>query len=283
MNLLLHIKPFVPTIRTSRLYISTIQMSRSFSYFSAPVILLFSLPLAIFAVVTTTFAFWILFVRASVVYAELLAAFIQAYLIPSSLSHKQQQQLRNYSIPVSPSATPGYSPPSRRLSRSSSVGSAPGVFLHGPGHPLHIKSRSTATLFSNDLNGVSNRDYEGVGGWRVQGDDEEEALWMGINSRLDLPAVPLRGARGGWAGRSSGTASPDLVRTPAAIRPPSRGRTWHGSGTASPEGYFNVPLTGLTSVDRASRLSFSRDERPKNLHNINVGLGTAKITQLGQP
>jgi len=283
MNPFLNLESLLRNITIPRLHIPALQMPRSLSYFSAPVILLFSLPLAIFAVVTTTFALCILFVRASVVYAELLAAFIQAYLIPSSLSLKQQEQMRNYSFPTSPSAFRGYSPPSRRPSRSSSVGSVPGVFLHGPGHPLHIKSRSTVTLFSNDLNGMSNRDYEGVGGWRVQGDDEEEALWMGINSRLDLPAIPLRGPRSSWAGRSSGTASPELVRTPAAARPPSRGRTRHGSGTASPEGYFSVPLTGLTSVDRASRLSFSRDERPKSLRHSTGGLGAMKVTQQGQP
>jgi hypothetical protein len=37
------------------------------------------------------------------------------------------------------------------------------------------------------------RDFEGVGGWRMSGDDDEEALWMGINSRLQLPAeTPTR-------------------------------------------------------------------------------------------
>lgn len=33
------------------------------------------------------------------------------------------------------------------------------------------------------------RDFEGVGGWRVPGSDDDDVLWTSMNSRLELPAI----------------------------------------------------------------------------------------------
>lgn len=39
------------------------------------------------------------------------------------------------------------------------------------------------------------RDFEGVGGWRFPGPDEEDTQWTLLNSRLELPAAPERKRR----------------------------------------------------------------------------------------
>ena len=33
------------------------------------------------------------------------------------------------------------------------------------------------------------RDFEGIGGWRVPGSDDDDILWTSMNSRLELPAI----------------------------------------------------------------------------------------------
>jgi hypothetical protein len=228
------------------------------SIFSTPFIILLSIPFACFAVFTTTLAFWILTFRLSIVYAQLVAAFAQEYFVPA----KPKKPEAALVIPVQEQL-----PPSRRASRSSSLNS--GIYMRSP-IQYHNHSRSSVTLTT----GVSTRDYEGIGGWRIQADDpEEEALWMGLNSRLELPGLH------GHRRRSivSGNVSPEMVRTPHAATP-ARGRS-HASGTASPEGYFSVPLTGLTKADRSSRVSFSFEDRPRSLHSSTGSLGSIKVTR----
>ncbi|KAK4541790.1 hypothetical protein LTR36_007322 [Oleoguttula mirabilis] len=195
-----------------------------------------------FAVVTTSVAFWILLFRVGIVYAELFTALLHAYLSPSP----------GPTVTVSPrSPVSQRSPPSRRTSRSSSAGSD---LMSGS----KLKSQSSATLpISMPL-----RDYEGVGGWRLQADDDEEALWMNINSRLELPAEQQQRYQRSLTSGSrapSGMASPESVRTPLTIRTP--GRRGPGDTTASPEEYFNQPLTVISINDRGSRVSFQDRRR----------------------
>lgn len=208
------------------------------SVVTAPAILLLSVPLAAFAIVTTTFAFWLLLLRVGIVYAELFTAILHAYIAPST----------GPAVTTPPPASPKQrSPPSKRTSRSSST--SPTLLARN-----RLKSQSSATL---PINMPVVRDYEGVGGWRLQADDDEEALWMNINSRLELPAEQQRRHQHSLASSSrvaSGMTSPELVRTPLAIRTP--GRRGPGSGAASPEEYFNVPLTVAGNGDRGSRVSF---------------------------
>jgi hypothetical protein len=54
-----------------------------------------------------------------------------------------------------------------------------------PKHRPHTKSDSLSSLLGTS---EFTKDFEGVGGWRDPGDAKEEALWMGMNSRLELPA-----------------------------------------------------------------------------------------------
>ncbi|KAH9824601.1 hypothetical protein Tdes44962_MAKER04282 [Teratosphaeria destructans] len=214
------------------------------STLSSPLLLLLSLPLALFALLTTTLALTILTLRVSILYAELLAALLQTSLLPSHLTRK------NPALPSEPIAT---RPASRRSSsRSSSISSGflPPQQQRGM---MDKKSRSSVTLTNGGV-----RDYEGVGGWRVQGEDEEEALWMGMNSRLRLPARSLNHSHRGSFVLGSGQVSPELVRTPRVTR---------GSrdGTASPESYFagvglglGFGFGGLTPMERVGEGGGSR-------------------------
>lgn len=149
-------------------------------YLLGPPLLLFvSITLTVLAIVTTTFAVGMLAVRVSIVYFELSAALLHSYVFPPppKLAPKQSSPRRR-----SPQR-----PRNRRSSGTSNASQDSGV---PQSRGLHNKSGSFASLVGT---GELTRDFEGVGGWRVSGDDGEEALWMGMNSRLELPAaVPQR-------------------------------------------------------------------------------------------
>ncbi|KAF2771883.1 hypothetical protein EJ03DRAFT_357012 [Teratosphaeria nubilosa] len=218
------------------------------STLSSPFLLLLSLPLALFALLTTTLALTILTLRVSILYAELLAALLQTSLLPSTKP---------------PSTPPTTRPLSRRSSsRSSSISSSGVSQQHYQQQQqqqwgrMGKKSQSSVTLVMNGVGGGKVRDYEGVGGWRLQGEDEEEALWMGMNSRLRLPARSLNHSHRGSFVLGSGQVSPELVRTPRLVRG-SKDRA------ASPESYFGgggggFGLGGLTPVGRVGEAGGSR-------------------------
>ncbi|KAF2187916.1 hypothetical protein K469DRAFT_704188 [Zopfia rhizophila CBS 207.26] len=184
-----------------------------------PLLLLISIPLAIFAVLTTTIAFSTLTLRVSIVYFELGLALIHSYLFPPSPTSIKHPK------PSSPRRTSPQRPRNRRTSAASTTSSADTAL---PSHPprLHNKSGSFASLIGT---GEPNRDFEGVGGWRVSGDDDEEALWMGMNSRLELPAViPKRKHQRSLTGGSQRWSwSPEAMRMSPMQ---SRARTPTGSG-----------------------------------------------------
>ncbi|KAJ4287817.1 hypothetical protein N0V90_012521 [Kalmusia sp. IMI 367209] len=141
-----------------------------------PLLFLVSFPLAIFAVFTTTIALSLLTVRVSVVYFELGLALIHAYVFP-----EPAKPIPKRAMP------PPSSPPRFRRTSSSSQDVAPAA-------RLYTKSGSSASLINvNQL--ASARDFEGVGGWRFYEGDEEEAIWMGMNKRLELPLALPPGRR----------------------------------------------------------------------------------------
>ncbi|KAF2649684.1 hypothetical protein K491DRAFT_707982 [Lophiostoma macrostomum CBS 122681] len=163
-----------------------------------PLLLVVSIPLAIFATITTTIAITALTVRVSIVYFELGVALIHAYLLPPSQK------------PLPSRSSSKRTSPSRPRTRRSSISSA--TSLDVP-RRLHQKSDSLVSLIgTSDVT----RDFEGVGGWRVTGGDDEEALWMGINSRLELPtARPKRRHQRSLTGGSQSqrwTWSPEALR-----------------------------------------------------------------------
>lgn len=143
-----------------------------------PIILIVSIPLAIFAMITTSLAVTALTVRVSIIYIELGFAVAQSWL--SSKPHKTSPQ-------ASPVLVRSPSSPQRhrrqRQSIASSVASSQDLTVP---QQAPNKSDSWASLVGT---GVENRDYEGVGGWRIAGDGEDDALWIGMNRRLELPAT----------------------------------------------------------------------------------------------
>lgn len=182
-----------------------------------PLLFLVSFPLAIFAAITTSIAISLLTVRVSIVYFELGIALVHAYLFPEPAK------------PVSRRAVPPPSPPRFRRTSTSSQDIAPVP-------RLYTKSGSSASLINvNQM--ASARDFEGVGGWRYYEGEEEEAIWMGMNKRLELPLALPPGRRHqrrhtGEEQRSSGSPealrmSPLQSRTRTPQRTPKR--------TASPE------------------------------------------------
>ncbi|KAF1926891.1 uncharacterized protein M421DRAFT_422134 [Didymella exigua CBS 183.55] len=149
-------------------------------YAVAPfIILMVSIPLAILAVITTSIALSLLAFRGFIVYAQLGTVLLGAWLSPSPAKPVAQQHQ-----PPSPERK---SQPRNRNRRISSNGSGTSQDTAVPTAHLGPKSGSFTYLLGE---GGLTRDYEGVGGWRDTGNEDEEALWMGINSRLQLPAAP---------------------------------------------------------------------------------------------
>ncbi|KAL9064379.1 MAG: hypothetical protein Q9157_007846, partial [Trypethelium eluteriae] len=149
-----------------------------------------AVPLTLFALFTTTLALSTLLLRVSIVYVELGAALLHSWLFVDAAS--PSETLHHGPHPASPT-TQSRSLPSRRtsLSRPSSSHDAstittalsiPTSTTSSPTTtnrsqpPLRPKSGSSASLALTSLDPT--RDYEGVGGWRIAGSGDEEALWM---------------------------------------------------------------------------------------------------------
>lgn len=220
-------------------------------YAIAPlVLLLVSVPLAGFAIVTTSLAITLLSFRALVVYFQLGIALVGAWLSPPL--PKSSSRL-SYS-PSTPS--PQRSSPVRQRRRRSSNGSnaSQDTAVSATHARLHKKSGSLITLIgTSDMT----RDFEGVGGWRVAGDEDEEALWMGINSRLQLPAdVPIRRHKRSLTGGATPTQrwnwSPEAHR----MNPiQSRARTPARFSIDDDAGYFPPqPMSTIRPMSSSSDL-----------------------------
>lgn len=192
-----------------------------------PALILASIPLVIFAGFTSCIAFALLLIRVSIVYFELGFALLRSWLISGSARAERKESL-----------SPARSPQRRR--RSSALSSPSSQEFRRP--PL--KSDSYVTLLGA---GAPDRDYEGVGGWRVEGDEPEEALWIGMNSRLELPlsgAGQRRHQRSLTGGSQRWTWSPEALKMSPVQ---SRART--PSVDQAAEEYFGLQPHGRQSGD----------------------------------
>lgn len=177
-------------------------------YAVAPfVIVMVSIPMAICAVVTTSIAISLLAFRGFVVYTQLGTALLGAWLSPTP------PQPVTYPQRYSPSDRSSPNRSRNRRNSSNGSGTSP-QDTNTNASRLGQRSGSFTALFGE---GGLTRDYEGVGGWRDTGNDDEEALWMGINSRLQLPAA-IPGRR--HQRRHTGEQSPSqrLSWSPEAFR-----------------------------------------------------------------
>lgn len=220
-------------------------------YAVAPfMIVLVSVPLAICAVVTTCIALSLLAFRGFIVYTQLGTALLGAWLSPPPSKPVASQRQHQHPSPERSS------PPRIRHRQTSSNGSgASSQDTVVDASRLGTRSGSFTALLGE---GGITRDYEGVGGWRDTGNDDEEALWMGINSRLQLPAAtPVRRHQR----RHTGEQSPNQRRSwsPEAFRMSpvqSRARTpnWISASAGCDVGdYFpRQPTTADRSISAVS-------------------------------
>lgn len=194
--------------------------------FVIPFILLFSIPLAIFAAITTTLACSILLFRVLLVYAELAVAVIPHYLLGLATPKQSLPHIKSFSNPAAV--------PARRRKRRSSGGSgASGGSLTPVGSDVNIGLNQSIG---------PQRDFEGVGGWRLDVPSEDDSLWTSFNSRLELPADHVRrhrrsltsGSMPGEQRRGDRSYSPEATMTSPNT---SRARTPPTPMTAG-EGYF---------------------------------------------
>jgi hypothetical protein len=171
-----------------------------------PALILVSIPLVFFAILTSTIAFTTLLIRVSIVYFELALALLRSSLFTEPSKPLRQSHTHHH---VPSSNTP------RRRGSTISISSSQD-FGH-PGKHEPRKSESFASFLGAGVN--TRRDYEGIGGWRDAGEDPaDEALWIGMNSRLELPAItPARQRHHqrsltGGSQRWSGVWSPEAMR-----------------------------------------------------------------------
>lgn len=153
-------------------------------FFIFPFVFLIALPLALFAGLTTILAFFVLFLRLFVVYFDVGLETLRYVFV----GHNQNRRMvelpmssRRPSLQMTPIGSPQSAPESpksqRTRRRADSIGSSSTSGHSGLG--------ALATV----SNTVLDRDYEGVGGWRLQDsiDDAEERAWESLNSRLEVP------------------------------------------------------------------------------------------------
>jgi hypothetical protein len=228
-------------------------------YALAPFVLLsVSIPLAILAVITTSIAISLLACRAFAVYVQLLVAIVGAWIDPE---------------PPKMTTTPRQSPSSRSPEVSS------------PDRQRHLHSRSASSqdtvipsaraswpssggmfLPIPPVNEIP-RDFEGVGGWRTPGNDDEEALWLGMNSRLHLSGdTPMRRHQR----RKSGGSSPEVLRMSPVQ---SRARTPVRFAVDEEEDYFSPHgMSELRRTSNASESSKSQKRRKSGSSSSSSGL-----------
>lgn len=185
-------------------------MSHLVSLLLYPLLLLVSVPLFVFAFFTTAVAFSTLLFRVLLVYADLAAALVKS-------------QLLHHHAPTTESSPPPPTKGSRTsasLSRRRSSSSGESQIFGGSRTPRSAES-SGFGIYSA---GTMQRDFEGVGGWRIPNTEGEDILWTSMNARLELPAFSEGHHRHHRRTMTSGATS-------ALVRP---GFSEHQGGGISP-------------------------------------------------
>lgn len=190
-----------------------------------PFLFIFTIPIALFASLTTFLAFSILAFRVVLIYIELALAVIPYYLLGTRTTSSLLQRSKDFqNHPTIPAARR-----KRRGSTSSSL-SATGSLT-----PV-----SSETVMGLSQSVGPTRDYEGVGGWRLdKSSDDDDALWTGINSRLELPADHTRRHHRSLTGGSMpGDSRVNRSYSPEAMMNTSKSRTPPSSMVGLGDGYF---------------------------------------------
>jgi len=131
--------------------------------------------------------------------------------------------------------------------------------------PIRSDSMASSASTTNTV-----RDFEGVGGWRtVADDDEDQTLFLEMNSRLQHPSPNTRRRSiTGSSVRSSILNSPEFVGTPLYMRN-GMGSARHRRrqsgqltpGSVSPQNYFSLPMSSSTTAINTARTAGRRQPR----------------------
>ncbi|KAJ5052367.1 uncharacterized protein L3040_002118 [Drepanopeziza brunnea f. sp. 'multigermtubi'] len=134
-----------------------------------PFIFLFTLPVAFVATLTTIISISILFLRVLVVYGM--------------ISHPRYSSIKTSTMTPSTSSTLSAAGSITPISGDAGIG----LGLSQNQNSAPNQSQSQGPSQSIGINPA--RDYEGVGGWRLDNNpSDDDGLWTNINSRLELPA-----------------------------------------------------------------------------------------------
>ncbi|KAF2136109.1 uncharacterized protein K452DRAFT_292691 [Aplosporella prunicola CBS 121167] len=215
-----------------------------------PALIALSIPLVLLATLTTTLALLTLLVRVSLVYLELGLALIHSWLSKSATPTKTA---------AAASARRGTGSSPQRHHRQ-----------HHQHHPP-VKADSFVSLaHATSAAAARDRDFEGLGGWRDTSlDSHDEASWVSMNARLELPIAsglptttvqpqpqsqrrhhrrsltgPRSGSQQRWSGplvAATWSASPEAMRMSAARAPTAAGVAGDGAArSGSPDEYFTM-------------------------------------------
>lgn len=233
-----------------------------------PFLFVVTIPLAIFAGITTTLAFSVLMFRVAVVYID-----IAVNMVPQYVTGRRMYPFpRGYATSILTAAAASHiAPPSPVDSRHSSGRSSPSPTSTTNRAPVrhHRRRRTSGASFaslgsitpiedSNSLPGSvrgsfmmapsigMDRDFEGVGGWRFNGKNaDDDDAWTQLNSRLELPLDHQRrhhhrSPSGGGATTPGGSGDFLMMKSSKATRSkegspehgPRRGRERKENGAA---------------------------------------------------
>lgn len=176
-------------------------MARLTTVITSPIIVLLAVPLGTFAAITTGLAFSALLIRVLLVYIELGAVLVRNQLSGTARSgirtiSRRSSGIDRRELDRRPKARKG-----------SSTGSG-----YSNGSTTPIAPIETAGLGVYGGTGLD-RDFEGVGGWRLTSSTDEDVQWTSMNSRLELPSPLLNEQRRRHHHRSSTSGSVSTSKT----------------------------------------------------------------------
>ncbi|KAJ4390582.1 hypothetical protein N0V93_004178 [Gnomoniopsis smithogilvyi] len=268
-----------------------------------PFLFVVTIPLAILAGVTTTLAFTVLMFRVAVVYLDIAVNMVPQYVTGRRIfpfPGRYMSSLLNAAVSNLP--PPTASPVDSRPTSGQSTPSPTTTTSRAPVVRHHRRRRTSGASF-NSVGSITpiddgaagigskrnsfmlipsigmDRDFEGVGGWRLNGrNPADDEAWAQLNSRLELPLDQQRrhhrrSPSGGGAITPRGSTGGDylMMKSPRATRSKEespentagrRGRDWgKASATMSPNSSRQRTPTGgmpppLTTIDSDASASY---------------------------
>ena len=142
---------------------------------------IFTLPLASLALATTIITVTALTLRVTIVYFEMALSLVHDWF-NSRFKVSSEKPNRPHSLSLTKANLHIY-PKCRgqRLAYPATINSYQNVKVSS----THPKQNDSCASLMGTIS--SNRDFEGVGGWEMSNDSDDECLWMKINCRLELP------------------------------------------------------------------------------------------------